>query len=75
MTTLIILNGEMNNMMKIVKSLEESILFMKDASKTIKNEASKQTGGFLRLLVDTLGASVFGNLLAGKGAIRASQRF
>ena len=44
MTTLIISNEEMNNIMKIVKSLEESVLLIKSISKTIKNEAKEQKG-------------------------------
>ena len=68
--------------MKKVKSLEESDLLIKDASKRIKNEAKEQKGGFLRMLLGTLSASLLGNLLAGKdtirsgeGAIRAGQNF
>ena len=63
----------MNDIMKIVKSLEESFFINKNVSKTIKNEAKKQKGGFLGMLFDTLGASLLGNLLIGKGAIRAGE--
>ena len=52
-TTLIISNEEMNDIMKIVKSLEESGLLIKDVSKTIKNEAKEQNVG---MLLGTLGA-------------------
>ena len=45
-TTLIILNKEINDIMKIVKSLEESGLLIKGVSKTIKNEAEEQKGDF-----------------------------
>ena len=69
-TTLIISNEKMNYM-KIVQSLEEYGLLRKDVSKTIKNEAKKQKRGFLSMLLGTLGASLFGNLLTGKGTIRA----
>ena len=69
-TALIISNEEMNDIMKIVKSLEEFGLLIKDASETIKNEAKEQKGQFLSMLLDTLGA-LLGNLLTGKGAIRA----
>ena len=51
----------------IVKSLEESTLLLKGVSKTIKNEAKEKKGGFLRMLLGTLGASLLGNLLTGKG--------
>ena len=36
----------MNDIIKIVKSLEETGLFIKDVSETIKNEAKKQNAGF-----------------------------
>ena len=70
-TTLIISNEEMNDIMKIVKSLEESGLLIK--GQTIKNEAKEQKGGFLSVLLGTSGAGLLGNLLTGKGAIRASE--
>ena len=63
----------MNDIMKIVKSLEESGLLIKTVSETIKNEAKEQKRGFLRMLLGTLGASLLGNLVTGKGAIRAGE--
>ena len=57
--------------MKIVKSLEESGLLIKSVSKTIKNEAKEQKGRSLSMLLGTLSASLFGNLL--KGTIRAGE--
>ena len=72
-TTLIILNEEMNDIMKIVKSLEESGLLIKGASEAIKNEAKEQKGGFVEMLLGTLGASLLGNLLTGKAKIRAGE--
>ena len=72
-TTFISLNEEMNYIMKIVKSLEESGLLIKGISETIKNESKKQRGGFLGMLLDTLGASLLGNLLTGKSTIRAGE--
>ena len=71
--TLIISSEEMNDIMKIVKLLEESDLLKKGVSRTSKNKAKEQKGGFLSMLLGTLGASLLGNLLAGKGAIAASQ--
>ena len=44
---------------------------LKGVTKTIKNETKEQKGGFLSMLLDTLGASLLGNLLAGKGIVRA----
>ena len=58
-----------NDIVKIIKSLEGSGLLMKGVSKTIKNEAKKQKSGFLGMLLGTLGASLLGNLLAGKGVV------
>ena len=72
-TTLIISNEEMNDIMKIVKSLEESILLRKGVSETIKNEAKEQESGFLSMLLGTLGASLLGNLLTGKRIMRAGE--
>ena len=51
--------------MKIVKSLEESGLLVRDVSEIIKNEAKEQKGGFLGMLLGTLGARLLGNLLTG----------
>ena len=72
-TTLIISNEEMNDIMKIVKFLEESGLLIKGVSKTIKDEAKEQKRGFYGMLLGTLGASLLGNLLTGKGTIRAGE--
>ena len=71
--TLIISNKDMNDIMKIVRYLEESGLLIKGVSETIEDEANKQKGGFLSMLLETLGASLLGNLLTGKGAIATSQ--
>ena len=72
-TTLIISNDEMEDIMKIVKSLEDSGLLSKGVSETIQNEAKGQKGGFFSMLLGTLGASLLGNMLAGKGIIRAGK--
>ena len=60
--------------MKIIKSLEESGLFLKDDSEIIENETKEQNGEFLGMLFGTLGASVLENMLAGKRVIIASGR-
>ena len=65
-----VLNEEVNDIMKMVKSLEESSLMIKGVSKTIKNEKKKQKGGLLSMLLGTLGASLLGNPLTGKGTIK-----
>ena len=72
-TTIIIYNEEMEDIMKIVKSLAESGLLIKGVRETIKNEAKEQKGGFLSILLGTLGASLLGNLLTGKGTIREGE--
>ena len=70
-TILIILNEDMNDIMKILKSIEESGLLMKGVSETIRNEAKEQKGRFLSMLLGTLGAILLGNLLLSKNTIRA----
>ena len=72
-TTLIISNEEMNGVIKIVKSLEESGLLIKGIAETIKSEAKGQKGGFLGMLLGTSGASLLVNFLAGQDTIRASE--
>ena len=61
----------MNGIMKIVQALEGSNVLLKGVTKTFKNKTKEQKGGFLSMLLGTLGASLFGNLLAGKGIVRA----
>ena len=68
---LIISNEEMNGIMKIVQALEDSNILLKAVTKTINNETKEQKGGFLSMLLGTVGASLLGNLLAGKGIARA----
>ena len=61
-------------MMKLkVNSLEDSGLLLKGVSETVQNEAKEQKGRFLRMMLGTLGASLLGNILAGKGAIATRQ--
>ena len=72
-TTLLISNKEMTDIMKIIRSLEESGLLIKSFSEIIKNEAKEQKRWFLSMLLGILGASLLGNLLAGKGTTRAGK--
>ena len=73
--TLIISNDEMDDIFKIVKSLEDSGVLLKGVSETIQNEAKEQREGFFSMLLGTSGASLLGDLLtknlSGKGTIRA----
>ena len=62
-----------NDILKIVKSLENSGLLLKGVSETIQHEAKEQRGGFLSMLLGTLGASLLGDILSGKGVIRAGE--
>ena len=64
--TLKISNDEMEDIIKIVKSLENSGLLLKRVGETIQNKAKEQKVGFLSMLLATLGASLLGNILAGK---------
>ena len=67
---LIIEQENMNDIMKIIKALENSGILLKGVSKTIKNETKEQRGRFLSMLLGTLGPSLLGNLLSGgKGSV------
>ena len=81
-TTLIISNDDMQDLLKIVKSSEDSAILLNGISETVKTEVKDQKGGFLSMLLGTLGASLLGDLLtknlscrgvirAGEGTIRA----
>ena len=71
---LIIEPEDMNDIMKIIEALENSGILLKGVSRTIENEAKEQRGGFLSMLLGTLGASLLGNLLTdGKGVMRAEE--
>ena len=73
-TTLIISNEEMNDIMKVVQALEDSNSLLKRITKKIKNESKEQKGGFLSMLLGTLGASFLGNMLARKGIVRTGSK-
>ena len=73
MTTLLISNDEIHDIVKIVKSLEDSSLLVKGITETVENEVKEQKGGFLSALLGTLGASLLGDLLIGKGIHRAGK--
>ena len=60
----------MNDIMKIVQAVEDTNILLKGVTKTIKNETKEQKRGFLGMLLGTLGASLLGNLLTGKGIVR-----
>ena len=64
-TTLIISNEEVKDILKVVQALEDSGISQKGVTETIKNETKEQKGGFLGMLLGTLGASWLGNMLTG----------
>ena len=68
---LIIEDEDIKDIMKIIEALENSGILLKGVSKTIENETKEQRGGFASMVLGTLGASLLGNLLPGKGIIRA----
>ena len=75
-TILIISNDEMEDILKTVRSLEDSGLLLKGVRETVQNEAKEQNGGFLSMLLGTLCASLLGDMLFGKngkGVIRARE--
>ena len=63
----------MEDIIKIVKSLEDSGLLLEGVTETVQNEVKEQKGGILSMLLGTLGASLLGNILAGKGINRAGE--
>ena len=65
----------MEDITKVVKSLEDCGLLLKGVSETIQNESKKQKRGFLSMLLGTLDASLLGNILAGKEMNRAGEGF
>ena len=72
-TILIISNNEMKDIIKIVKTLEDSSLLPEGVSETVQNKVKEQRGGFLSMLLGTLGASLLGNILAGWGIDTAGE--
>ena len=63
----------MEDIIKIAKSLEDSGLLLQGVTKTVQNGVKEQKGGFLSMLLGTLGASLFGNLLTGREVNRAGK--
>ena len=67
MKILIFSNEELDDIIKMFKFLEEAGLLIKRVSEAVENEVKEQKGGFLGMLAATLGASLFGNMVAGRG--------
>ena len=72
-TTLIISNKDIEDLIKIVKSLEDFVLLLKGVTESAQNEVKEKKGGSLSTWLGTLGASLLGSLLAGKGINRAGE--
>ena len=71
---LVIEKEDMNDIVKIIETLENSGILLKGVSKRIENETKEQRAEFLSMLLGTLGASLLGNLLTGgKGIMRAGE--
>ena len=66
-TTLIISNNDIEDLIEIVNSFEDSDLLVKGVTETVQNEMKEQKRGFLSMLLGTLGVILLGNILAGKG--------
>ena len=73
MTILIISNEEMDDIMKMIKSLEDGGSLIEGVNETNQNEAKEQKGGFLDMLLGTLGASLLWDVITGKGVMRAGK--
>ena len=71
--TLIKSNDEIDSIIKIIKSLEDSGLLLEEVTKTVQNEVKEQNGGFFSMLISTLCASILGNLLTRKEIYRAGK--
>ena len=71
--TLIVSNNEIEDIIKIVKSLEDTGLLLKGVTETVQNQVKEQKGGFLSMLLGTLEASLLGNILTGRGTNRAEE--
>ena len=72
---MIISNGEIEDITKIVKYLKDSGLSLKRVSELIQKKAKEQNGRIFSMLLGTLGAGLLGNILAGSGMNRAGERF
>ena len=66
-------NDEIGDTIEVVKSLEDSSLLLKGVTKTVQNKVKEQKGGFISMLLETLGVSLLGNLLTGKRIYKAGK--
>ena len=66
-------NDDMQDLIKIIKSLEDSGILLDGITETVENKVKNQKGGFLSMLLGRLGASLLRNVLAGRDAVRAGE--
>ena len=71
--TLVTSNEDIDDVIRIIKSLVNSGILLDGVRETVKHEVKKPERGFLGMLLETLGASVFGNILTRKGVMRAGK--
>ena len=72
-TTLIFSNDDMQDLLKIIKSLEDSGLLLDGITETVKNEVKEQKGDFLSNLLSVVSSALLSSMLSGKGVIRAGE--
>ena len=72
-TTIIKSTDERKDIIKIIKSLQDSGLLLEEVTETVQNEVTEQKGGFLSMLLGTWNASLLGNILSGRGINRAGE--
>ena len=70
---LVIEQEDINDIIKIIEALENSVILFKGVTKTTENETKEQRGRFLSMFLGTLGASLLGNLLSGKRLVRTGE--
>ena len=73
--TLIISNEDIEDLIKIVKSLKDFGSLLNEVTESVQNEVKKQRSGFRRMLLGTLGASLLGNLLTGQGIKKKAEKY
>ena len=72
---LVISNEDMDDIIKTIKLIEDSSVLIEEASETVKHKIKKQEGRFFSMILGTLGASILGNMLTGKGVLRAGRGY
>ena len=71
--TLIISNDGLNDLLKVIKSLENSGILYHGITETVKDEVKEQKGGFLSTLLSVVASALLSSMLSGKGVTRAGE--